>query len=34
MTAHTTIKGKRITGEARVKMAADLKFPVKSICST
>lgn len=25
MTAHTTIKGKRITGEARVKMAADLK---------
>ncbi|ANZ36028.1 transcriptional regulator [Lentzea guizhouensis] len=25
MTARTTAKGKRITGEARVKMAADLK---------
>jgi predicted transcriptional regulator len=25
MAAHTTAKGKRITGEARIKMAADLK---------
>jgi proline racemase len=25
MAAHTTAKGRRITGEARIKMAADLK---------
>jgi hypothetical protein len=33
MAAPTTGKGRRIIGPSRDKMAADLKFPVKSFCS-